>query len=828
MAGSPYLISAVLSPSGVLGNYDITYNTANFTITKKAASVTPNAASKVYGDADPTLTGVLTGFLAGDSVTGAYHRAAGETVAGSPYLITAILSPSGVLDNYDITYNTANFTITKKAASVTPNAASKVYGSADPTLTGVLTGFLAGDGVTAVYSRAAGETVVGSPYVISAVLSPSGVLANYEITYNTANFTITPKSITITADAKSKTYGLPDPSLTYVVVGLQPGDSVSGILVRLPGENVGSYQILVGTLEAGPNYSVTYVSANLTINKRAITITADNKGKIVGDLDPALTYSITNGTLAYADVVSGSLVRDPGEAIGAYPIRQGTLAISDGNGGGNYDLTFVEGTFTISQMLLTITANPATKVYGEADPVFTYIASDPSVPLTGTLSRVAGENVGAYAMTIGTLSAGNQYAITFVPANLTITKKSASVTPNAASKIYGTSDPALTGTLVGFLAGDSVTAVYSRAAGETVDGSPYVISAVLSPSGVLGNYNITYNTANFTITKKAASVTPNAASKVYGDADPTLTGTLTGFLAGDGVTAVYSRTAGETVAGSPYVISAVLSPSGVLGNYEITYNNAYFTITPKAASVTPNAATKVYGDADPTFTGTLTGFLAGDGVTAVYSRAAGESVAGSPYPISAVLSPSGVLGNYDITYNTANFTITPKPITVTADAITKVYGQLDPSLTYVVTGLELGDTVSGMLARIPGENVGAYAITIGTITAGSNYTITYVPNSLTITKRDITITADDKEKAEGEPDPALTYTISSGVLAFSDAITGDLTRTPGEVIGTYAIHQGTLVIDDGNGGANYTLTFVEGTFTISDATTYIYLPLIVR
>src|SRR5215813_12839495 len=116
---------------------------------------------------------------------------------------------------------------------------------------------------------------------------------------------------------------------------------------------------------------------------------------------------------------------------------------------------------------------------------------------------------------------------------------------NAASKIYGDADPALSGTLTGFLSGDNVTATYSCTAGETV--GTYTISATLSPAGVLGNYDITYNTALFTINKRPASVTPNAASKIYGDADPALSGTLTGFLSGDNVTATYSRTAGETV-----------------------------------------------------------------------------------------------------------------------------------------------------------------------------------------------------------------------------------------------------------------------------------------
>src|SRR5256885_16949588 len=76
------------------------------------------------------------------------------------------------------------------------------------------------------------------------------------------------------------------------------------------------------------------------------------------------------------------------------------------------------------------------------------------------------------------------------------------------------------------------------------------------------------------LTPRPASVTPNAAGKIYGNADPALTGTLGGFLAADNVTATYSRAAGETVAGSPYAISAVLSPAGVLGNYAITYRSA--------------------------------------------------------------------------------------------------------------------------------------------------------------------------------------------------------------------------------------------------------------
>src|SRR5207247_2025798 len=212
---------------------------------------------------------------------------------------------------------------------------------------------------------------------------------------------------------------------------------------------------------------------------------------------------------------------------------------------------------------------------------------------------------------------------------------------------------------------------------------------------------------------KAAAVTPNPASKPYGSSDPTLTGTLTGFLAGDSVTATYTRTAGETVAGSPYTISATLSPLAVLGNYTITYNTANFTITAKAASVTPNAASKPYGSADPTPIGTRTLILAIDSVKATYSRTPGATVAGGPYTISDPLSPSAVLGNYNITYNTAKFTVTPLPLAPNFTANNKVYDGTTAAtiatrtLTGTIIPLDVV-SLSGGTATFASANVGAW------------------------------------------------------------------------------------------------------------------------
>jgi len=142
--------------------------------------------------------------------------------------------------------------------------------------------------------------------------------------------------------------------------------------------------------------------------------------------------------------------------------------------------------------------------------------------------------------------------------------------------------------------------------------------------------------------------------------DPALTGTLSGFLAGDGVTATYSRTAGETVAGSPYTISATLSPAGVLGNYSITYNTANFTITPAGLTITATARTKVYGalytpdTTPPSVDFSVTGLLNSDSVSSITLTCAGYAAAAlpsaTPYPVVPSAAMGTGLGNYTISY----------------------------------------------------------------------------------------------------------------------------------------------------------------------------------
>src|SRR5438445_1451263 len=96
---------------------------------------------------------------------------------------------------------------------------------------------------------------------------------------------------------------------------------------------------------------------------------------------------------------------------------------------------------------------------------------------TGSLTGDAGESPGTYAIRQGTLALGTNYTLTFAGASMSISPRTASVTPNSAGKAYGSADPALSGTLSGFLAADSVAAIFSRTPGENV--GTYSIGAAL-------------------------------------------------------------------------------------------------------------------------------------------------------------------------------------------------------------------------------------------------------------------------------------------------------------------------------------------------------------
>ena len=209
------------------------------------------------------------------------------------------------------------------------------------------------------------------------------------------------------------------------------------------------------------------------------------------------------------------------------------------------------------------------------------------------------------------------------------------------------------------------------------------------------------------------------------------------------------------------VENAKLRPqtAGDCGPPGSTYGCLVGIFLPKPASVTPDVASKVYGAPDPTLSGSLTGFLASDGVTATFSRVAGESVVGSPYAVSATLSPASALEHYTITYNTGTFAITPAPLSVTATDVTRVLGASVPSfaVTYSAfandeTPAVLGGSPAVAATTVINTTAPAVYILRPSGLTSTNYALTFVDGRLT-TKYAICPLFDGSKPATGASVP---------------------------------------------------------------------------
>ena len=282
-------------------------------------------------------------------------------------------------------------------------------------------GLVNGDTLSGGLATTASATANVGTYGIS--LGTLAASSNYAISYTGANDVIGAHGITITADAKTQTYGNAVPTLTYNVggLGLVNGDTLSGGLATTasPTASVGAYGITQGSLAASSNYTVSYVSANDVISARPLTVTADAKTQTYGNAVPTLTYNVGGQGLVNGDTLSGGLATtaSPTANVGAYGITQGSLAASS-----NYTVSYVSANDVISARPLTVTADAKTQTYGNAVPTLTYAIGGQGLvngdTLSGGLATTASTTagVGTYAITQGTLTNSN-YAVTYTGAN---------------------------------------------------------------------------------------------------------------------------------------------------------------------------------------------------------------------------------------------------------------------------------------------------------------------------------------------------------------------------------------------------------------------------
>ena len=829
---------------------------ATLTVLPRTLTVTPTNRSKVYGVAltSADFAGNINGIQNGDNITATYDSPLGDpaTAAVGTYDINATLSdPDGMLPNYALVNNVGILTVTQRDLVVTSDSQTKIYGDIFSAFTGSIVGLQNGDNITLAFDSlgSPAAALVGVyPINITLIDQVPAKLGNYHVIQNVGTLAVTQRALVITPDNQTKVYGDTFTAFTGTVDGIQNGDAITPVYSSPGAINTATvagspYPITVTLNDPGGklgNYSYTLNSGTLTVTLRDLMVTPDDKSKVYGQWFTNFTGVITgiqNGENISANYAStGSL---PTAVVGTYPI---TSTLNDPTGKlGNYNVIQVDGTLTVTSLVLTVRADNKTIAYGDPDPAFSYIysgfmgtdtAADIDTPPTCTVLADPHTAVGTYPI-VCSGAADNNYSFAYVDGTLTVTRRALVVTPIDKIKTYGNLFTAFTGTITGIQNGETITAVYdSLGAPVTAAVGDYPITATLTAAaGVLDNYTVTLNTGTLSVIQRDLVVTPDNKSKLYGDLFTLFTGTVNGVQNADPITVTYASTgaaatATVTAPGPTYPITATLNaPAGVLANYNITLNQGSLTVNQRPLIVTPDNKAKIFGTVFPaaSFTGVVTGIQAGDIITVAYdSTGAPAAAAVGTYPITATLTdPGGKLPNYAVTLNQGTLTVGLSVLTVTANNQTITYGDPDPAFTFTYTGFVNGETAA-VIDVLPSCTVAGAHVNIGTypiLCSGGvddNYAFSYVAGTLTVNPRALTVTPANKTKIYGDLFTAFTGTVvglqgGDGITVSYDSLGAPATAA----IGTYPI---TAALDDPNTRlGNYIVTLNTGTLTVTSA-----------
>jgi gliding motility-associated-like protein len=847
-ASATYGSHTIAASGGTAINYNITHVNGTLSVSKATLSVTANNKAKVYGETDPVLDYTPSGTL---FYTDTYAVITGislstTTGAAASFGTHTITATGGLADNYNVNHVNGILTVSKAALTVTANDKAKVYGAADPILDYTPSGALY---YTDTYSVITGvslstATDASASFGSHTITAAGGSANNYDVTHVNGTLTVSKAAaLTVTANNKSKVYGAADPVLDYSSSGiLFYSDSysvITGVSLSTATGASASFGSHIITASGGTadNYDVNNVNGTLSVSKASLTVTANDKVKVYGDTDPELDFT-TSGTLYYADtyaVISGVSLDAPTGSSASF----GTHTITaTGGAADNYNVNNVNGTLTVSKASLTVTANDKTKVYGAADPVLDYTPSG-ELYYTDTYSVINGVSLiaatgasasfGTHTINATGGSASN-YNINYINGTLTVSKASLTVTANDKAKVYGAIDPVLDFTTSGTL---YYTDTYSVISGVSVS-APTGSSAssgthtITVEGGTADNYNLDHVNGTLTVRKAAAlTVTASDKSKVYGAADPVLDYITSGTLYYTDTYSVISgvslnTSTGASASSGSHIITA---EGGSADNYDVNQVNGLLTVSKAAAlTVTANNKTKVYGAADPVLDYTPAGTLY---YTDTYSVISGVSLnaatGSSAYVGTHTITPiGGSADNYDVNLINGILTVSKAELTVTADNKSRIYGEANPSLTISYDGFKYSDNIDSLITKPSASitaastsNAGTYAITL-TPGLDNNYEINTTEGVLSIAKAVLQVTADNKTRTYGKPNPELTLSYSGFVNG--DGIENIDTKPAAVISADQASDAGKYIVTaEGGSDNNYTFEYNNGTLDITKA-----------
>jgi hypothetical protein len=608
------------------------------------------------------------------------------------------------------------------------------------------------------YNPPAGtELQAGSLQTLYVIFTPVNT-SNYNVSTNTVTLNVLAAPLTITVNNQIKTYGAALPVLTVAYSGFVNGNNsanlttpVSLSTTALASSPLGVYPI-TASAATDPNYAISYVSGSLTVLQAPLIITANNLNTTYGAALPVLTASYLgfvsgdapSSLTSPANLITTALAGSP---LGVYPITVSGAADP------NYAISYGNGALTVSQALLTITANNLSKTFGAVVPTLTATYSgfvdgntkaNLATPLVLSTSASSSSNAGNYPI-IASGATSSNYSILFVDGSLTVSPAPLTITANNKSKTYGAALPVFTAGYSGFVAGNSAASLTTLGSLTTaaVSNSAPGIYAVTANGAVDPNYAITYINGVLTVSQASLTITAKNKSQTYGASLPVFTAGYSGFVDGEtaaSLTTMESFTTTANSNSSPNVYP--ITPGGAVDpNYVISYVNGALTVSQAPLTITANNLSNIYGAALPILTASYVGFVNGNTVTnlttpiTLHTSASSSNNVGT-YPITASGATSS---NYAIKFVNGSLKVTLASLIITANNESMTKGSAVPPLTASYMGFVNGDTSSNLSTQPtlittahPSSPLGTYPITASSAKS-SNYAIAYVKGVLTVT-----------------------------------------------------------------------------------------------
>lgn len=507
-------------------------------------------------------------------------------------------------------------------------------------------------------------------YTVKAIVEET---MNYKGGTDTEDFTINKKTLNVSADMKNKKYGESDPTLTYSVTGEVGTEEAAfdGSIARVAGDNIGEYNITVGTLALknngsfkASNYEMNFTPSKLTINKQDISLQANITGWIYGSdtSTPSVTGNTGNGTVTYEYKVKNANDNTYSMEI---PTNANTYTLRATVGSTtNYNGSTATKDFTISKKEVSVTSSSIDNITYDAtsnipDNKIHFTLSDADALFTITNKVVSDTNVGNYNAEVTiTLNSTNYtfsensntkqetIAYTRTAMNSILTSLATSVNPYVVS----TSNSGSLVTLIDFITLVPSSQSNSNVTYELVTQgtSASVTSGNLNiPSNYVGTLNVKATYSGYDANLDSALEIGASTTNIYVDVkdrtlvtisgytyadkkydgtgvNPTGTLTLTGSLLSDRTSLLNSIEVSYEGTGTT-VYNDTVSPTNV-GTYKVTYkipssNDEYmgsktytFAIT-KAEPIyqIPSNLTAVIGDSSSEIS-LPTGFIWSDGV----------------------------------------------------------------------------------------------------------------------------------------------------------------------------------------------------------------------